>query len=271
MRFLELSLLPVLCSALCFSCNDGKANAADSKVAIQPANSWLALTPGTSWHLQLQGTLQEKSNSKVYDIDVWDTPESAIRRLTASGHYVVCYFSAGTSESWRSDFKMLPAAALGIPLPEWDGESWLDVRHEAVRNLAKSRMDLAVQKGCNGVDPDNVDGYSNDPGFPLTEQDQINFNSFLADEAHKRGLGIGLKNAGDLVSVLQPKFDWALVEQCAEFSECDSYKPFTANGKAVFQVEYKKAKAATCKAAQALKFDVKFYTKALSGGGTVCP
>lgn len=40
----------------------------------------------------------------------------------------------------------------------------------------QARLDLAVQKGCDGVEPDNVDGYQNNSGFPLTAQDQLAYN-----------------------------------------------------------------------------------------------
>ncbi len=55
------------------------------------------------------------------------------------------------------------------------------------------RLDLAVTKGCDGVEPDNMDGYANDSGFPLTAEDQLTFNRFIANEAHRRGLAVGLK------------------------------------------------------------------------------
>lgn len=51
-----------------------------------------------------------------------------------------------------------------------------------------NRLDVAVYKGCDGVEPDNVDGYTNNTGFILTAEDQLMYNRFLADEAHERGL-----------------------------------------------------------------------------------
>jgi hypothetical protein len=39
---------------------------------------------------------------------------------------------------------------------------------------------------------DNVDGFTNATGFPLTPVDQLTYNRFLAMEAHVRGLSIGL-------------------------------------------------------------------------------
>jgi hypothetical protein len=32
-----------------------------------------------------------------------------------------------------------------------------------------SRLDMAQQKGCDGVDPDNIDAYGNENGLGLTE------------------------------------------------------------------------------------------------------
>ena len=43
-------------------------------------------------------------------------------------------------------------------------------------------------------DPDNLDGYTNNTGFNLTEQHQLGYNKFVANEARKRGLSVGLKN-----------------------------------------------------------------------------
>ena len=36
-------------------------------------------------------------------------------------------------------------------------------------------------------EPDNVDGFANGSGFPLTSSDQLAYNRFLATEAHARG------------------------------------------------------------------------------------
>jgi hypothetical protein len=102
----------------------------------------------------------------------------------------------------------------------------------------KKRLDLAVDKGCDGVEPDNVDGQSNDTGFPLSKQNQLDYNSFLATEAHARSLSVGLKNALELVPDLVSQFDWALNEECLSYSECNLLKPFLSANKAVFHVEY---------------------------------
>jgi hypothetical protein len=93
-------------------------------------------------------------------------------------------------------------------------------------------------KGFDALEPDNVDGYTNDTGFPLTYQDQLNYNVWLANEAHARGLSIGLKNDGEQAEDLLAYFDWAMAEDCFADDWCDQVAPFVAAGKAVFAAEY---------------------------------
>jgi len=198
---------------------------------------WMPSVTNT-WQLQLQGTLDTAYNVDVYDIDLFDTPRSTITALKAQGRRVVCYFSAGSSENWRPDFAQFQALDMGNALSGWAGERWLDTRSTNVRNIMMARMDLAVSKGCDGVDPDNVDAYTNNPGFPLTAATQLDYNRFLAAEAHARGLAAGLKNDVGQLSDLATSFDFAVNEQCFQYNECGGYTAFTTQGKPVFNVEY---------------------------------
>ncbi|WP_420868778.1 endo alpha-1,4 polygalactosaminidase [Cupriavidus pauculus] len=191
-----------------------------------------------TWQLQLQGTINTSYNAAVFDIDLFDTPQATINALKAQGKRVVCYFSAGSSENWRPDFSKFKAADMGNALDGWAGERWLDTRSANVRAVMMARMDLAKSKGCDGVDPDNVDGYTNKPGFPLTAATQLDYNRFLATQAHARGLAVGLKNGVAQLSDLASAFDFAVNEQCFQYNECSGYSAFTVQGKPVFNVEY---------------------------------
>ncbi|OIQ72656.1 hypothetical protein GALL_457180 [mine drainage metagenome] len=102
------------------------------------------------------------------------------------------------------------------------------------------RLNLAVHKGCDGVDADNVDGYTNSTGFPLTGNDQLAYNRFLSAQAHSRKLAIGLKNDIDQLDYLAVSFDFAVNEQCHEFNECAGYRAFTSLNKPVLNIEYQK-------------------------------
>lgn len=197
--------------------------------------------PGTSWQWQLSGLPLDMSfDVAVYDVDLEETKPSEIDALHAAGRKVICYFSAGSWESYRSDAADFPTAVKGDPLdPPFADELWLDIRSNVVRDIMKKRLDVAVTKKCDAVEPDNVDGYSNSNGFGLTAANQIDFNKFIAAEAHARGLSVGLKNDIDQLAQLVDSFDWALNEECFEYTECDAYSPtFIQAGKAVFHAEY---------------------------------
>ena len=151
---------------------------------------------------------------------------------------MLCYFSAGSYENWREDASDFPQEALGKELDGWAGEKWLDIRNEKIKEIMTKRLNLAKEKGCDGVEPDNVDGYTNDTGFPLTAQDQISYNKFIALQARERGLSVGLKNDLDQIQTLEPFFDFALNEQCHEYDECETLLPFIKHNKPVFNAEY---------------------------------
>jgi hypothetical protein len=213
--------------------------------------------PGTSWQWQLTGTINTSLAVQMYDIDLFDNSASTIAALKAKGIKVVCYFSAGSYEDWRPDASSFPAAALGNNLQGWPGERWLDVRSTAMRTIMAARLDLAASKHCDAVEPDNVDGYTNNTGFPLTAQHQLDYNRWLATEGHARGLAVALKNDIDQVAQLVSYFDFALNEECFQYNECSALQSFIAANKAVFQVEYGSAGLATsvCPKANAMNFD----------------
>ena len=221
-------------------------------------STWWQPAPGTSWQLQLSGDIDTSLDVQMYDIDLFDTPQNVIDQLHADGRIVICYFSAGSWEEWRDDASQFPAPVIGNPLEGWEGEYWLDIRQlDVLGPLMGARLDTAVQKNCDGVDPDNINAYEdgNDTGFPLTYQDQIVYNVWLAEQAHARGLSIGLKNDLEQIDDLLPYFDWMLNESCFYYNECDALLPFVQTGKAVFGVEYELPPDDFCSQANAMNFD----------------
>ncbi len=194
--------------------------------------------PGVTWQWQLIENIDTSVDVEMYDIDLFDTDTDTISQLHEDGRIVICYFSAGSYEDWRKDADEFPNEALGDDLDDWEGERWLDVTNAEVRSIMMDRMDLAADKECDGVEPDNMDGYSNDNGLGLSADDQLDFNRFIADEAHKRGLSVGLKNDMDQLDELVNWYDWALNEECHSFGECDLYNAFLDEDKAVFNAEY---------------------------------
>lgn len=212
-------------------------NAGTPPPASAPASYWKPAL-GDTWQWQLKGMVNTAYAVTVYDIDLFDTAPATVQALKASGKKVVCYFSAGSSENWRPDFSGFAQADMGNDLQGWAGERWLDTRSATVRKIMQARLDLAASKGCHGVEADNVDGYANNSGFALTAATQLDYNRFLASEAHRRGMSIALKNDTDQLKDLVGDFDFAVKEQCHEFAECDGYQVFIASGKPVFNAEY---------------------------------
>ncbi|ASJ73780.1 endo alpha-1,4 polygalactosaminidase [Granulosicoccus antarcticus] len=192
-----------------------------------------------TWQLQLQGTLNTSYDAELYVMDLFDTSKSKIASLQSQGIAVICYFSAGTYEEWRSDASKFTASDLGLALADWPGERWLDVRTHNVRSIMSTRLDLASSKGCNGVDPDNVDGYSNPTGIDLDSSDQLAYNRYLSEQAHNRGLAIGLKNNVGQVEQLADDYDFTINESCDRYNECGRLDVFISQGKPVLHVEYR--------------------------------
>jgi hypothetical protein len=208
-----------------------------------------------SFQWQLSGTVDASINAQVYDIDMFDNSSSLVTALHSAGRHVICYIDAGTWENFRPDKNQFPPSVLGQS-NGWPGERWLDIRNLPVLEpIMSARLDLCQTKGFDAVEFDNVDGYSNNTGFPLTAQDQLAYNTWLANAAHTRGLSVALKNDPEQVPSLLPYFDFELDEQCFQYHECRRFIPFVTAGKAVFEVEYKPDTSQFCSRANSMNFN----------------
>lgn len=251
------------------------------------ASSWPQIKPNTrfAWNLQSapsETALDNQSGPKVYDFDFLNSNAAQIARIKAKGVDVVCYFSAGTDEDWTPDHDQFKAGDTFGKLPGWEGEQVVDTRSTNVRSIMYNRIQTMHNLGCNGIDPDNVDAYTNIKS-PLTATTALNYMQFLSDTAHNFHMSIALKNSGNLVNQKLPDgqtvvqaYDYAIVEQCYQYKECDLYKPFVDVGKAVTILEYKGtastwATSADCKDADAKNYDAYLTSLSLNGGpSTAC-
>ena len=201
---------------------------------------WWVPAVQTSWQWQLDDeTVDTSVNAQMYDIDVFDHDAGTVAALQAQGLRVVCYVSVGTVEDWRPDANQFPSEVIGDPYAGWPGERWLDIRRiDLLAPVLRARLDMCRNKGFDGVEPDNIDGHTYPSGFPLTPADQLAFNQWVAEEAHQRGLSIGLKNDPEQAAELVNHFDWAMTEDCFFEGWCDQLDVFVAANKAVFAAEY---------------------------------
>ncbi|MEU9297954.1 endo alpha-1,4 polygalactosaminidase [Streptomyces sp. NPDC048266] len=209
--------------------------------------------PGLAWQWQLDGTVDPSVDVPVYDIDGFENSAATVARLHRDGRKVICYINVGAWEDYRPDRDAFPRSLLGGP-NGWHGERWLDIRRvDLLRPLMERRFDMCRDKGFDAVEPDLMEGYAADTGFPLTADDQLRYNRMIAAIAHERGLAVGLKNDLGQIPELVRHFDFAVNEECAQFDECALLEPFVAAGKAVFHVEYEEPKASFCPHSRALR------------------
>ncbi|MEZ4318915.1 MAG: endo alpha-1,4 polygalactosaminidase [Myxococcota bacterium] len=201
-------------------------------IDFEPAPQWRP-APGASWHWQLVGDVAPDLPVDVAVLDLYG-PDGSIASQQAK---VVCSFSAGTAEDWQDDTGAFPWDAVGLPVVNALGVYWVDVRDDGVRQVMAGRLDEAVARGCDGVDPRDLNGFSQDTGFGLTSDDARDYLLWLADEAHARGLSIAVHDVPEIAPSVSAAVDLALAESCLARGTCGAFDPYIAAGKAVLHVE----------------------------------
>ncbi|HXD11692.1 MAG TPA: endo alpha-1,4 polygalactosaminidase [Anaerolineales bacterium] len=250
--------------------------------STQPATSnsrsktaWWHPTVGLSWQWQIgNNEIDTSIAADVYDIDLY-VDQAIIDELHAHGRKVIGYISVGSWEDWRPDKDRFPPEVLGKDYEGWKGERWLDVRQiEKLAPIMLARLDLCKAKGFDAVEPDNMEVHTNNTGFPLTYADQLKFALWLADESHKRGLAIGVKNSQDQVKDLLDHFDFAITEDAFYYGWAAKMKPFIQTGKPVFAAEYTDLPGdfgAFCEQSRQLNFSTILKKRGLDAWIKTCP
>ncbi len=243
--------------------------------SLQPEFDGWHPSAGLTWQWQIDDLAVDTSiNADVYDVDLY-VDQSVIDELHSKGRKVICYISVGSWEDWRPDQDQFPPEVLGYDYDGWPGEKWLDIR--AIDKLApimRARLDLCKSKGFDAVEPDNMEIYTNDTGFPLTYKDQLKFALWLADQAHQRGLAIGQKNASDQVADLVSVYDFAITEDYFFYNEAEAMLPYIKAGKPVFAAEYTDLPgdfAVFCEKSKQLNFRIILKNRNLDSWIQTCP
>ncbi|KAJ3636350.1 hypothetical protein Zmor_008615, partial [Zophobas morio] len=160
---------------------------------------------------------------------------------------------------------LLQEGLMGNPVSARNESNWLDItKFNEVTSYIKPLWKSLKEKGCQGIDADYVDCYYYNcvKGFSQRELKlhQIRFNTWLAREAHRLGLAIGLRNCVDLIGQFSEVFDFAVSEECLEFNDCKQYQSFYNQDKAIFAIEYsiKKDRITLCSEVSSYKMQVKY-------------
>jgi hypothetical protein len=243
-QFLKMIFVLALCLEACAS-NDIQSDpimeeddSVSEGISSASAKDWWHPTVGLTWQWQLTGKLDFDLHTDVIDIDL-DVGQSVVDYYHGSGTKVICYISIGSFENWRSDADQFPDEVLGKDYEGWSGEKWLDIRRiDLLAPIMLARLDECATKGFDGVEPDNMQIWDNDTGFPLSYEDQLQYVLWLADEAHKRGLAIGQKNAPDQTKDLVEIFDFAIIEDAFYYGWAKDMLPYIQANKPVFAAEY---------------------------------
>src|SRR4051794_28676113 len=177
---------------------------------------------GTDWDYQLGGNRTVPAHVGIVERDRLAPP--------VSGKYNVCYVNGFQTQReqkrfWHRHWSLVLQDS-GRPVVDsvW-GEWLLDTRTRAKRH-ALARIIGAWTQRCaddafDAVEFDNLDSFSRSHRL-LTRADNKKYAALLVRRAHAAGLAAAQKNWAewDGTSV---GFDFAVAEQCAQFSECASY------------------------------------------------
>ena len=209
-----------------------------TSLGAAPAAYWVPL-PTDTFQWDLEQPVPTNVAASVYDIDMFDNSAALVAKLHAMGRHVICYIDVGSWESYRPDAKRYPKRILGERYPGYPQERFVDIRAlDVLGPILEARFDLCKAKGFDGIEPDNIDTYQADTGFPLTGKDELRFIFWLIARAHAHGLSIGQKNDPSQTPAVEASFDWALLEECMYYHFCQGFASYVADGKAVFDTEY---------------------------------
>lgn len=113
--------------------------------------------------------------------------------------------------------------------------------------------------------------YQADNGHDLTAADQLDYNLWLAAEAHAAGLAVGSSGDWAHAAELAPAFDFAIHIGCIESGRCAELDPYRDLGKAVFDLETSGTAGVVCPQAAALSLSVTLKLDGWNASLEACP
>ncbi|WP_081991292.1 endo alpha-1,4 polygalactosaminidase [Inquilinus limosus] len=166
----------------------------------------------------------------------------------AAGKYTICYVNAFQTQPddavwWTTNHSDLLVKKNGkyVIDPDWPDEYILDTSTAAKRTALMAIIgpwiDKCAADGFKAVEPDNLDSWTRSKSV-LTKAHNTAFAKLLVQRAHAANLAIAQKNAGELapIGISQIGFDFAIVEECQVWTECDDFTDVYGNQ--VYEIEY---------------------------------
>lgn len=172
---------------------------------------------------QIGGAYTPPAGVEVVSRDREDPP--------ADGLYNICYVNAfqvqpDELDEWAPDLLLRDADGDVVIDEEWD-EAILDISTPGKRDRIAARVngwiDGCASSGYQAVEPDNYDSYERSRGG-FGSSAAMAFIALLSEHAHAEGLAIGQKNTAELAEFRSGTgLDFAVVEECGEYDECDAF------------------------------------------------
>ncbi|HEY9312401.1 endo alpha-1,4 polygalactosaminidase [Williamsia sp.] len=240
-KALGIALIAII-AAGCSQSDVHESTSENTQSAHRPFESTPGIRqPPTSgrFDYQLGGAYPPPSGVSVVARDVTDEP--------AAGLYSICYVNGfqtqpGEEERWlgtNEDLLLHREGELVVD-PDWPDEYVLDPtdpqRRERIASIIGESIDSCAELGYDAIEIDNLDSWSRFP--ELDQASSIALAETYVTRAHDSGLAIGQKNSAETVVAARTElhFDFAVVEECWVFDECDAY--VDEYGPYVYDVEY---------------------------------
>ena len=195
---------------------------------------------GGQYDSQLGGAYPPPDGTAIVSRDRTDPP--------ALGLYNICYvnaFQTQPSETawWQDqhhDLLLRRADGTLVEDPNWPGEIILDTstssKRTALAEIVADWIAGCAKAGYQAIEADNLDTFSRSDDL-LTTADNLAYAATLIDIAKAHGLAFGQKNGIELLDAANlPHFDFAIVESCEVYDECDAYSE--AYDRHVLEIEY---------------------------------
>jgi uncharacterized repeat protein (TIGR01451 family) len=232
-------------------------NTSSLNITVQnpPAPGTINLPPtgkiGWDWQIGASGdsNVTVPAGVTLLDLDGFNISASKISSLKAQGIYTVCYLDVGSWEPGRPDSDQYPAYLKIKQDPDWPAEYFLDITdvwktNSVLATILRNRFKMCADKGFDAIEPDNLQNDENAKGL-ITLQQQIDFNGWVADNAHDFNLAVFQKNGPDKIllkdktgKMMVEKFDGILNEECQQYTECAPLAEYVKRGKLALNTEY---------------------------------
>jgi hypothetical protein len=251
---------------------------------LKTSNANLMGTGVTAWN----GDTAPGDNPALYDIDGIENPASTVAALHGATDHVVCYIEVGSAGNYYTAKQegisatyydqLKQAGDLGDKLKSYP-ERFININAPSAVSIIEAMIDRQCSaKGFDGVETDldeTFHGNEGKTGFTISQADEENYLTTLADYMHGLGLAWIAKNLDDterasFVDSMEPLAQGIISEQCNQHHTCSYLDPFLAADKWVGNAEYSKALSQFCPSDNATDMNGILFNVNLDGGRSPC-